>query len=730
LETPKGIAVDGNGNVYIVDSEGGSVFKVDLTDGPALTFANTAVGATSSDSPQIVTLENAGNAPLTLPIVSGENNPNVGGEFSLNSSGPMDCPVVNSGSSGPSTLAAGAFCLLPISFSPTSQGFTQSNGTIWDNNLNPNPTNYASQSILLQGTGLQEQSQSINFAAITSKTVETMLGLSATATSGLAVSFSSLTPSICSVSADTASLIAGGTCTIQASQAGNNQYGPAQNVDRSFMVNFLSQTISFGGIANQSAGTTPPLSASASSGLAVSFSSLTPSVCTVSGTTASLNTGGICTIQASQAGDAQYAAAANVDRSFNVNHATQSIGFSAIGNQSAATNLNLSATATSGLTVSFASLTSSTCTVSVNTASLIGAGECIIQASQAGNSEYAAAANVNVGFTVNHAAQSISFAAIGNQSAATNLNLSATATSGLAVSFASVTPSVCTVSGNTASLIAAGVCGIQASQAGNSEYAAAPTVLHGFSVNHATQTINFSAIGNQSAATNLNLSATATSGLMVGFASLTPSVCTVSGNTASLIAAGVCTLEATQAGNSEYAAAASVGHGFNVNHAAQSISFSAIGNQSAATMVNLSATATSGLAVSFVSLTPSVCTVSGSTASLIAAGVCTLEATQAGNSEYAAAPNVSRSFNVNHAAQSINFPAIGNQIRGTALHLSASTTSGLAAGFASLTPSTCSVSGNTASLFAAGVCTLQASQAGNNEYAAAPNVSHGFNVNP
>jgi hypothetical protein len=51
--------------------------------------------------------------------------------------------------------------------------------------------------------------------------------------------------------------------------------------------------------------------------------------------------------------------------------------------------------------------------------------------------------------------------------------------------------------------------------------------------------------------------------------------------------------------------------------------------------------------VSFTSDTPSVCTASGSAVTTLAAGTCTITASQAGGTGYAAAPEVSRSFQVN-----------------------------------------------------------------------------------
>jgi hypothetical protein len=84
---------------------------------------------------------------------------------------------------------------------------------------------------------------------------------------------------------------------------------------------------------------------------------------------------------------------------------------------------------------------------------------------------------------------------------------------------------------------------------------------------------------------------------------------------------------------------------------AQTISFNKPAAQTVGTLLTLSATATSGLAVSFTSTTLGICTVSGTTASFIAAGTCTIDANQAGNSTYAAAPMVPQSFKVNAAPQ-------------------------------------------------------------------------------
>lgn len=71
--------------------------------------------------------------------------------------------------------------------------------------------------------------------------------LSATATSSLAVSFSSTTPSICSVSDTTVKGIAEGTCTIAANQTGNPYYNPAPTVTFSFSVSPPTLSVSNSG---------------------------------------------------------------------------------------------------------------------------------------------------------------------------------------------------------------------------------------------------------------------------------------------------------------------------------------------------------------------------------------------------------------------------------------------------------------------------------------------------
>lgn len=81
--------------------------------------------------------------------------------------------------------------------------------------------------------------------------------------------------------------------------------------------------------------------------------------------------------------------------------------------------------------------------------------------------------------------------------------------------------------------------------------------------------------------------------------------------------------------------------------ASQSITFANPGTQVfSSTPVMLSASATSGLPVTLSSSTPFVCSVSGATLTMVSTGTCTVNANQAGNGSYSAAPQVSQSFGI------------------------------------------------------------------------------------
>jgi hypothetical protein len=171
----------------------------------------------------------------------------------------------------------------------------------------------------------------------------------------------------------------------------------------------------------------------------------------------------------------------------------------------ATTETPLSATTTSGLPVTFTSNTPSTCTIGDGGSVVpVSAGECSITATQEGNAQFASALPAQQLFKILPHAQTITFASPGFQAIdSTPPPLAATADSGLAVSFASSTPDVCTVSGSTLALVSRGQCAITALQAGDVNYAAAVPVTVVFTVDDAPPPVLTFASGYQSNSSTL-----------------------------------------------------------------------------------------------------------------------------------------------------------------------------------------------------------------------------------
>lgn len=84
---------------------------------------------------------------------------------------------------------------------------------------------------------ITKANQVITFGPLADKTFGSPdFTIFASSTSGLSVTFTSQTPAVCTVSANTVSLVSVGTCTIRAAQGGNDNYNPATPVDQSFLV--------------------------------------------------------------------------------------------------------------------------------------------------------------------------------------------------------------------------------------------------------------------------------------------------------------------------------------------------------------------------------------------------------------------------------------------------------------------------------------------------------------
>jgi uncharacterized repeat protein (TIGR02543 family) len=162
--------------------------------------------------------------------------------------------------------------------------------------------------------------------------------------------------------------------------------------------------------------------------------------------------------------------------------------------------------------------------------------------------------------------------------------------------------------------------------------------------------------------------ATASSGLTVVLESLTPGVCTVSGLNITPVASGTCTIVASQSGNGTYSAASPVTQTFPISTLTpQTITAPNPGSSvytGTPSTVTVSPTATSSLDVSLISLTPSVCTVSGFVITIVGPGNCTIRNVQPGDETVAPAPPVEYTFFVSSPITNYTVFYDGNQNSG------------------------------------------------------------------
>ena len=519
----------------------------------------------------------------------------------------------------------------------------------------------------------------------------------------------------------------------------------------------MQQTLMFTSDAAGTVGNTITLAATASSGLSVTFA-ITGQTPTTFGTgdVVTLDTGtgvltlenaGTVVITATQTGGASgsttYAAVTTME-TITVSKQPQTIDFTLANTGNVGDNIALAATATSMLNVFYTLTTVPPTGVAtltnagdgIGTLTLTGEGTATITATQSGNDTYAAAPDVMRTLTVEAAvstqSQTIDFTLANTGNVGDNIALAATANSGLDVSFAiegellpdgstATEGAVATLIGTTLTLTGEGTVTITASQSGNDTYAAAPDVMQTLTVGAVvvtqSQTIDFTLANTGDVGDNIALAATANSGLDVSFAiegELLPdgstategAVATLIGTTLTLTGEGTVTVTATQSGNDTYAAAPDVMRTLTVRAVlvtqSQTIDFTLANTGDVGDNIALTATANSGLDVSFTiegELLPdgstategAVATLIGTTLTLTGEGTVTVTATQDGNDTYAAAPDVMRTLTVSKQAQAITFSTPANDVTGTVgntIALRATTDAmGLNASFA-ISPST------------------------------------------
>jgi hypothetical protein len=451
-----------------------------------------------------------------------------------------------------------------------------------------------------------------------------------------------------------------------------------------------NQTITFNNPGAQNFGTTPALTATApASGLTPTFTSSTTGVCTItSGGALTFVTAGSCTIDADQAGNTAWNAATTVTQTFTVNAIPP--GAPTIGTATAG-DTQATVTFTAPASMGGAAIIASGYTVTANPGGANATGSSspitvtgltngvsytftVTATNSAGEGNPSAASNS----IIPAAPQAITFGHPGTQNFGTTPTLTATSSAGggYPVSFTSSTTGVCTItSGGTLTFVTTGSCTINANQAGDSSYLAAPQVGQTFTV---VAVVPGAPTAATATAGETQASVAFTAPTFIGGAAITGYTVTsnpanvggpVSGASSPIVVTGLTngvaytfTVTATSSAGTGAASAASNSI---TPAASQTITFAAPSAQTFGTTPTFTATADSGLTPTFTSVTPAVCTITGLGAlTFVTAGNCTINADQAGNGSYLPAPQVSRTFAVNAVLPGI--PTMGTATAGSA----------------------------------------------------------------
>ena len=203
---------------------------------------------------------------------------------------------------------------------------------------------------------------------------------------------SSSTPTTCSTDGKELKLIAVGNCIFKVLTTKTKDYALKESTQVVTVTAARSKPeLIMSVITNQTAKNLPKVieifRVFSPTGVYVMPQATTPTVCIASGFYVQIVGGGTCTLTYQSEASTSYLASDLYKVSFEVTRDPQTITFAPATTADIATkNLTLTATASSGGAVSFASSSTENCTISGSTLNLLKAGNCVVTASQAGTS--------------------------------------------------------------------------------------------------------------------------------------------------------------------------------------------------------------------------------------------------------------------------------------------------------------------------------------------------------
>lgn len=450
--------------------------------------------------------------------------------------------------------------------------------------------------------------------------------------------------------------IAGSPHSITAVYSGDTNFSPSTSSAISQVVNKANQA-TLNVVATPSTvvyGSTAALSSSGGSGTgAVTYSVGASTGCVVSGATLTTlsvtNASGTCSVTATKAADANYNAAISSAATVTLQKANQTITFGALSIKAVGdANYSPGGTASSGLTVSYASSNTGVATIVGGNIHIISAGTTTITASQAGDTNYNTATPVVQGLTVAPATQTITVGTHAPASAAFNstFNVAAAASSGLLVAI--TTSGGCSGSGSGSATITmtsgTTTCTVNYNQAGSVDFGAASQVTENTTAQKINQTtLNIVAPASLAYSSTVTLSTTGGSGTgVVSYSTGTSTGCSVAGSTLSVTdIGGSCSVTATKVADTNYNAATSSAAIVTLTKGIQA-TLTAIVTPSTVAYGSTAALSSSGGsgtgAVTYSAGASTGCSVAGSTLSVTdASGTCSVTATKAADTNYNAA---------------------------------------------------------------------------------------------